>query len=108
MKFLWLLLIVMLPSPAAAEQFSNCSQTVGTASAPVPATTKPQQFIEVCNAHATNTLGVNFVGGAAAIGSAGTVTLAPGACKRWEGAGLPVSLAVIGSAASTTTACGFY
>lgn len=100
------LAVLALPVVGAEAQLSNCSQTVGTASAAVAA--KPTKFLEICNAHASNTLGVNFVGGAAAIGSAGTLTLTAGQCKRWEEAGLPTALAIIGSAASTTTACAYY
>ena len=93
---------------------SNCSQTVGAASTAVPFPTtgsgqpQPTQYLVICNAHASNTLGINDVGGTAAIGSAGTLTLQPGGCKWYEGSNqMPTTPKVIGSNANTTTAC-FY
>lgn len=94
---------------------ANCSQTVGAAAAPVlfPATgttgpDNPTTYLVICNAHASNTLGLNDVGGTAVIGAAGTLTLQPGGCKWYEGSQqLPAVPSIIGSAASTTTAC-FY
>ncbi len=94
---------------------SNCSQTVGATAAPVAFPTSgetgptgPTTFLMICNAHASNTLGLNDVGGTAVIGAAGTLTLLPGGCKWYEGSQqMPAIPSVIGSAASTTTAC-FY
>jgi hypothetical protein len=99
---------------AETTRLSNCSQTVGAASAAVPFPASgatgpsfPTSYLEICNAHATNTLGVNIVGGTAAIGAAGTVTLQPGGCMWWNAADIPGNITVIGSAGSTTTACGY-
>lgn len=101
---------------AAAGQPSNCSQTVGATAAPVvfPAAgstgnPSPQTHLEICNAHATNTLGVNWSGGTAAIGATGTLTLSPGGCISWGQSSpvIPQTVSVIGSAGSTTTACGY-
>jgi hypothetical protein len=93
---------------------ANCSQTVGASSAAVPFPTTgsgpslPESYLVICNAHASNTLGLNDVGGTAAIGSAGTLTLQPGGCKWYEGPNqMPQAPHVIGSGANTTTAC-FY
>ncbi len=108
---------LMPPARAQVTQLHSCSQTVGTQAAAVPFPASgstggpsPQTFLEICNAHASQTLGVNFVGGTASIGAAGTVTLAAGACLKWGGTDLavPGALSVIGSGASTTTACGYH
>jgi hypothetical protein len=93
---------------------SNCSQTVGASAAPTPFPTSgsgppfPSFYLEICNAHATNTLGLNWVGGTASIGAQGTLTLNPGGCKWWNQGAIPGALSVIGSGASTTTACGYH
>jgi hypothetical protein len=101
---------------AAAGQPTNCSQTVGASAAAVvfPAggstgNPSPQTHLEICNAHATNTLGVNWSGGAASIGAAGTLTLNPGGCISWGVSSpiIPQTVSVIGSAGSTVTACGY-
>jgi hypothetical protein len=91
----------------------NCSQTVSTVSTKIPFPTsgsgpaQPTTYFEVCNAHASNNLGVSMLGGTAAIGAAGTITLSPGWCT-WRYVGnLPASPTVIGSAAGTTTACDY-
>jgi hypothetical protein len=94
---------------------ANCSQTVGATAAAISFPTsgatgpaQPSQFLIICNAHGSNTLGLNDVGGTAAIGSAGTLTLNPGGCKWYEGSNqMPPRPSVIGSNANTTTAC-FY
>lgn len=94
----------------------NCSQTVSTAAAAVPfpaagavGPSSPRNYLQICNAHASNTLGVNVVGGTAAIGAAGTLTLNPGGCRWWpaDGGELPATVSVIGSASATTTACDY-
>jgi hypothetical protein len=71
--------------------------------------TAPLNYLSICNAHATNTLGVNVVGGTAAIGSAGTLTLNPGGCRWWNlgGGSLPAKVSVIGSGDPTPTACDY-
>ncbi len=92
---------------------SDCSQTVSTASVAVPFPTtgsgppQPTTFFQICNAHASNNLGVNITGGTAAINSAGTLTLFPGGCFWLNQTPLPIKPTVIGSAASTTTACWY-
>lgn len=104
-----------LAGSARSAQLSNCSQTVGGTAAAVsfPAAGStgnptPQAYLEICNAHATNNLGVNFVGGTASIGAAGTITLSPGGCLWWNVVPpIPSALSVIGSGAGTTTACGY-
>jgi hypothetical protein len=102
-------LVCAAAAPAWA-QFSPCSQTVGTGAAPVAwsgvGSRPPTKYVEICNAHATNTLGVNPSGSAAAIGSAGTRTLSAGQCWAWYGP-VPQAISIIGSAASTTTACQY-
>jgi hypothetical protein len=105
--FLLAAAFLLLASPAWA-QFNACSQTVGATAAPVPfvAGTLPRSYFEICNAHATNTVGVNPSGGTAAIGAAGTRTLAPGACWVWKDS-VPQVVSVIGSAVTTTTACQY-
>ena len=98
--------LLLLSGPAWA-QYNNCSATVGMTAAPVTFTGRsPTAYIVLCNSHATNTLGVNPVGGTAAIGAAGTRTLAAGACWEFRPP-LPLVISTIGSAASTTTTCGF-
>ena len=94
---------------AHAGALTSCSQTVGASAAAVPFPNNPQPttYLEICNAHAANTLGVNFSGGTASIGAAGTLTLAPGGCMWWNATDIPNSLSVIGSAGSTPTACGY-
>jgi hypothetical protein len=106
-----------LPSgPVHAQAaLSNCSQSVGASAAAVPfpasgatGPTQPNVYLEICNAHASQTLGVNAIaGGTAAIGSAGTVTLNPGGCLWWNQAPVPSTLSVIGSGGATTTACWY-
>ncbi len=105
---------LLLIAGANLAHAANCSQTVGASSEAVPFPTtgsgpsQPQQYLVICNAHASQSLGLNDVGGAAAIGSAGTLTLSPGGCKWYEGANqMPPLPHVIGSGAGTTTAC-FY
>lgn len=102
------------PALAQTGALSNCSQTVGAAAAAVsfPASGStgpavPNSYLEICNAHASNTLGVNATGATAAIGSAGTLTLQPGGCAWWDANTVPASLSVIGSASSTVTACWY-
>jgi hypothetical protein len=99
---------------AQTGRLTSCSQTVGASSTPVPFPAAgvtgppfPTSYLEICNAHPTNTLGVNIVGGTAAIGAAGTVTLNPGGCLWWNQAVVPGNPTVIGSGAGTTTACGY-
>jgi hypothetical protein len=103
---------------AAAQQNApkNCSQSAGPVAAQVPfpaagasGPTAPLNYLSICNAHATNTLGVNVVGGTAAIGSAGTLTLNPGGCRWWNlgGGSLPAKVSVIGSGDPTPTACDY-
>jgi hypothetical protein len=103
---------------AAAQQNApkNCSQSAGPVAALVPfpaagasGPTAPLNYLSICNAHATNTLGVNVVGGTAAIGSAGTLTLNPGGCRWWNlgGGSLPAKVSVIGSGDPTPTACDY-
>jgi hypothetical protein len=101
---------------AQAQPFDNCSQTVGITAAAVPfpaagavGASAPKNYLNICNAHATNTLGVNIErGGTAAIGGAGTLTLNPGGCRWWDlSSGVPATASVIGSGASTTTACEY-
>ena len=93
--------------PAWADALIPCSTTIGATAVPVPFGARaPTQYLEICNAHATNTLGVNATGGTAAIGASGTRTLAAGQCAIWTAAP-PTDVSVIGSAASTTFACGF-
>lgn len=111
---LWLFAVWASVAFAQSGMLSDCSQTVGTTAAAVsfPAAGKtgnshPNIYLEICNAHDSNTLGVNFVGGTAAIGSTGTLTLNPGGCMWWNTAPIPAALSIVGSAASTTTACGF-
>lgn len=110
---LWLGLIAVAKA-VFAEQLSNCSQTVGGTAAAVAfptsggtGPTRPITYLEICNAHASQTLGVNAAGGTAAIGAAGTLTLNPGGCVWWNQPPVPAALSVIGSAGSTTTACWF-
>ena len=106
---------VAAPPAHGQTALSNCSQTVSTSSNPVvfPATgstgpTLPAKYLEICNAHATNTLGVNFAGGTASIGAVGTLTLNPGGCVWWNTPpSIPTAVSVIGSASGTTTACGY-
>lgn len=100
--------LLCLAGTARAQALYPCSQTVGTAAQAVGFGSRaPQKYLEICNAHATNTLGVNPSGSQAAIGAIGTRTLAPGACAIWTLEPPPNDITIIGSAASTTTACAF-
>jgi hypothetical protein len=99
---------------ADTVQLSNCSQTVGASAAAVAFPTagstgpaNPRDYLQICNAHASNTLGVNAVGGSASIGAAGTLTLNPGGCAWWNTTAIPGAVSVIGSAGGTTTACWY-
>ena len=103
----------------AQTAFNDCSQTVGLTAAPVvfPAAGKtgppaPTTFLEICVAVTTGapSLGVNYVGGTAALPSQGTVRLLVGSgypCIRWEGQNVPQSVSVVSSSASTPTACAY-
>lgn len=100
-----------LAQDAAAQLAAvNCSQTVAATAAPAPFGSRaPTKYLEICNSHATNTVGINWTGGTAVIGAAGTLTLAAGQCRSWSVPGaIPTALSVIGSATSTTTTCAFY
>lgn len=109
--------MMTLAGSAHAGAMNNCSQTVGASAAPVPfpaaGTTGPSapvRYLEICNAHASNNLGINYTGGTASIGAAGTLTLYPGGCKWWPASETPVvpaAVSAVGSAASTTTACEY-
>lgn len=111
------LILLFLSSPAWAQAVSNCSLTASGTAAPIvfPAATTagnplPTSYLEICDSHATNTLGVNWIGGTAAIGSNGTVTLPGGGCKKWTtliDGFVPTVVSVIGSASSTTTTCAY-
>ncbi len=111
-------LLIVGVSLAFAQQNKpvNCSQTVGAVAAlvPFPASgatgpSAPLNYLQICNAHASQTLGVNVTGGTAAIGSAATLTLYPGGCRWWPlgGGTLPARVSVIGSGAETPTACDY-
>ncbi len=111
-----IIVCIALLSAASAQtgRLSNCSQTVGTVSAAVPFPSSgatgppfPTSYLRICDAHASQTLGINLVGGTAAIGAAGTVTLSAGACLTWDEGVIPGNLTVIGSGSGTTTACGY-
>jgi hypothetical protein len=113
-----LLALVVVCGTALAQQNApkNCSQSAGPVAALVPfpaagasGPTAPLNYLQICNAHATNTLGINVTGGTAAIGSAGTLTLSPGGCRWWTlGSGsLPAKVSVIGSGDPTPTACDY-
>lgn len=107
MKALLALALLCAAAAPAWAQFNNCSATVGTTAAPVTfAGRSPTQYIEICNSHATNTVGVNPVGGTAVIGAAGTRTLTAGQCWSWRPP-LPLVISTIGSAATTTTTCAY-
>ncbi len=103
----------MLLAAAGLANASNCSQTVSTASTLVPFPTSgsgpnvPKVFVQICNAHASNNLGVNITGGTAAINGAGTLTLFPGGCFWLNAPELPVAPTVVGSGVGTTTACWY-
>ena len=111
------IVLLMFALRAMAQQtgaVSSCSQTVGASAAPVtfPAAgatgpNVPRVYLEICNAHASNTLGINWTNGTASIGAAGTLTLNPGGCKWWSETVIPASVSVIGSAGGTVTACGY-
>lgn len=114
-RILAVLLLAASPAWAQVTKLSNCSQTVGATAAPVAFPTSggvgapaPTRYLEICNAHASQTLGVNVVGGTASIGAAGTITLNPGGCKWWDGPAVPAAASVIGSGASTTTDCSYH
>jgi hypothetical protein len=65
-------------------------------------------WLRICNAHATNILGVNSVGGIAVINGPDTLSLSPGGCAWWtRPPTVPSKVNVIGSGAGTTTACEF-
>lgn len=111
-----IIVCIALLSAASAQtgRLSNCSQTVGTVSAAVPFPSSgatgppfPTSYLRICDAHASQTLGVNATGATAAIGSAGTLTLQPGGCAWFNAQPVPVSVSVIGSGASTPTACWY-
>lgn len=105
MRWILAAALVFAALPAHA-QFAACSQTVGATAAPVAFATTPRHYVEICNAHATNTLAVPPAGGTAVIGAAGTRTRAAVLCWAWKDQVLSV-ISVIGSAASTTTACQY-
>lgn len=92
---------------------TDCSQTVSTASTAVPFPTtgsgppQPTTFFQICNAHATQNLGVNITGGTAAINAQGTLTLTPGGCFWLNQTPLPIKPTVVGSGINTTTACWY-
>lgn len=100
-------LVALLYALPAWAQYNNCSATIGASAAPVTFTGRsPTQYIEICNAHATNTIGVNPVGGTAAIGSAGTRTLTAGQCWQFRPP-LPLVISTIASATTTPTVCAY-
>ena len=109
------ILLYATHGPAFAQGAqTSCSQTVGVSAAAVPfpasgnGPSSPSTYLEMCNAHATNNLGVNWTGGTAAIGAIGTLTLFPGGCMWWTPPMVPPpALSVVGSAAGTTTACAY-
>ena len=114
-----LLLVFACGKLAFAQQNAphNCSQSAGPVAAQVPFPASgatgppgPINYLSICNAAPTNTLGVNVApGGTAAIGSAGTLTLQPGGCRWWNlgGGELPAKVSVIGSGDPTPTACDY-
>ncbi len=111
------LVLVSITGVAIAQQNDpkNCSQSAGPVATAVPfpaagttGPSSPRNYLQICNASASNNLGV-AVNGTAAIGSAGTLTLYPGGCRWWTlGTGeLPASVSVIGSGDPTPTACDY-
>lgn len=113
---LWAVLVLLTLHGLARAQgvaLTSCSQTVGASSAAVPfpasggGPPRPTSYLEIWNAHASNNLGVNFTGGTAAIGAAGTATIFPGGFLFFVPPNVPVGVSVIGSGAGTTTACGY-
>lgn len=85
-----LLPFLILPSIADAQAlatYRDCSiaSMSGSSQALLSATNFQRKYLLICNTGATgDNVGVNFAGGTAAIGGAGTITLVPGACKEYS------------------------
>lgn len=65
---------------------SGSSQSLGTAYT-LGSKVYTRRYLLICNTGATgDNVGVNYAGGTAAIGGAGTLTLVPGSCKEFSSA----------------------
>lgn len=89
---------ITAPLPAATDR----SGTATTSNAQLAAANTSRRGLEIQNIGANN-IGVNEFGGTAAIGTAGTYTLAPGASMRVRTNRLVNVIAATGSTAFTAT-----
>lgn len=122
MKITWLyaaLLLVAVPAAVygQAAAVGDCAVTIGSTAAAITfprsggsGNASPTTYLEICNSHASQTLGINWSGGTAFIGAADTLTLAAGACKKWTSlvdAFVPSSVSVVGSNTNTGATCTY-
>jgi hypothetical protein len=110
--------LVLSGGLASAQQaFNNCSISIGITATPIvfPAAgstgpAAPTTYLEICNSGTTNALGINYVGGTAALLSPGTVRIVAATsypCIRWERGQIPVSISVIGAGSPTPVSCAY-
>lgn len=81
---------------------TNRSGTANTSSGQIVASNTARRGLEIQNIGANN-IGINEFGGTAAIGTAGTYTLAPGASMRVRTSNAVTAIAATGATAFTAT-----
>lgn len=92
---------------AAPGPLHSCSGTATNSSAAITFTFRPQVYVEIHNPHASNTIWVNPVGGAAAANTADSGSIAPGAYLWFDGPVQPGSINIIAPAGSTPYTCWY-
>lgn len=110
MKGLFFALALLVPSGDAlawSATMSSCSGTATATSAPVVFSQPAESYLRISNLHATTVLWVNPVGGAAAAGVAGSMSIPAGGFIEFAGPVQPSAVNIIASTGTAAYSCWF-